>query len=217
MVSSDLADVFLSTRDTLEDSGVEDEFYSTVLAARLLVERVGESQNLGWWESRTLSETGRARLEEVTPKTRLKSQVNLALKVGRKAESDRLPEDAVSLFSFGPQMESRINAAIEEIENPDSITFESLENLSTQSVQEGWTDPVIGQIQPNTEISTTPFQSESVDGEARLIEDDGYTQEETQSNRWQLLQAFLHGYGQCTDELVVPYYRLESELKAENA
>ena len=102
MTSTDLVDVFRSTKDVLGDAGVDDDFFIDLLASRLLIERVGESSNQGWWDSRVLSETGRARLDEVTPKTRLKSRINLASKVGRKAESDRLPTDSLSLFSFGP-------------------------------------------------------------------------------------------------------------------
>ena len=70
MNSTELADVFSSTKETLQSAGIEDEFFIDLIASRLLVERIGETKNQDWWESRILSETGRTRLDEVTPKTR---------------------------------------------------------------------------------------------------------------------------------------------------
>jgi len=218
MTSADVADAFISTRKTLEEAGIDDDFFLDLVASRLLVERVGESSNQDWWESRVLSETGRTRLSEVTPKTQLKSRVTLALKVGRKAESDRLPEDSISLFSFGPQIESRLTAAIEELESDDSTTLEALEDLSLPSLKEGWTDVII------TETASNISGTESLDtwqdsgtGESSLIDDCGYTQDEIDLEKWRILATLLQGYGQCTDTLRVPCFPLESELKSENA
>jgi hypothetical protein len=132
MTSSDVVGAFISTKKILREAGIEDEFFQDLVASRLLVARIGETNNQNWCDSRVLSETGRARLSEVTPKTQLKSQIDLALKVGYKVESDRLPDDSISLFTFGPQMESRLTAAIEEIETDDEFTLEALENLSIQ-------------------------------------------------------------------------------------
>ncbi|WP_226023959.1 BrxE family protein [Halomicrobium salinisoli] len=218
MTSADVADVFASTRETLEKAGMADDFFLDLVASRLVVERVGESSNQDWWESRVLSETGRSRLSEVTPKTRLKSRITLALKVGRKAESDRVADDSISLFSLGPQIESRITAAIEELESNDDLTFEALEDLSVQSLEKGWTDAIITATASNissTDI-TEPQQSPE-SGESYLIGEKGYTQDEIEPDKWRIFTTLLRGYGQCTDQLQVPYYTLESELKSENA
>ncbi len=136
MTMTDLVDAFTSTKVTLREAGIEDDFFLDLVASRLLIERIGESNNLDWWDSLVLSETGRARLADVTPKTRLKSQINLALNVGNKVESDRLPEDSISLFSFGPQVESRLTAAIEEIEADEDLTLDALGNFTVQSLDE---------------------------------------------------------------------------------
>lgn len=217
MPSNDVGEVFSETKTTLYSSGIEDDFFLDLLASRLLVERVGETGNQGWWDSRVLSETGRVRLSEVTPKTAFKSRVNLALKVGRKAESDRLPDDSISLFSFGPQLESRLAAAIEEMQGDNNPSLEMLENLSIQSLTEGWIDVVIEQTEANiSDISKTGPLKNPETGQTVLIQEKGYTQGEIEPEKWRLLSELLVGYGNCTDQLQVPYFTLEPELKSEN-
>ncbi|NHN58528.1 MULTISPECIES: BrxE family protein [Halorussus] len=216
MTSTDLVDGFVSTKETLSDAGIDDEFFLDLIAARLLIERVGESNNQGWWDSRVLSETGRARLEEVTPKTQLQSRITLASKVGRKAEADRLPADSICLFSFGPQVESRLSAALEDIDAVDDNPLEELENVSVQSLDEGWTDRIIDETGSNITAESTTLTEPGTGGSFQ-IEEDGYTQSEIEPEKWRLLVTLLQGYGQNTDRLRVPYYPLKSELKSENA
>ena len=216
MTSTDLVDAFVSTKETLSDAGIEDEFFLDLIAARLLIERVGESNNQGWWDSRVLSETGRARLEEVTPKTQLQSRITLASKVGRKAESDRLPADTISLFSFGPQVESRLSAAVEDTKTADDNPLEALENVSVQSLDEEWTDRTIDQTGSNITAESTTLTKPGT-GDSFQIEEDGYTQSEIGPEKWRLLVTLLQGYGHSTERLCVPYYPLKSELKSESA
>jgi hypothetical protein len=216
MTSTDLVDTFVSTKQALSDAGIDDEFFLDLIASRLLIERVGESNNQGWWDSRVLSETGRARLEEVTPKTQLQSRITLASKVGQKAESDHLSTDTISLFSFGPQVESRISAAIEDIEASDDQPLEALENVSAQSLSEGWTDRIVDQTESNITAASTTLTNPGT-GNSFSIEEDGYTQSEIEPERWRLLATLLQGYGQNTDRLCVPYFPLKSELKSESA
>jgi hypothetical protein len=216
MNSTDLADAFVSTKEVLNAVGIHDEFFLDLIASRLLIERVGESNNEGWWDSRVLSETGRARLNEVTPKTQIQSRITLASKVGRKVESDHLPSDTISLFSFGPQVESRISAAIEEIDASDDLPLDALESVSVQSLSEGWTDEIIEQTASNITAASTSLTDPGA-GDSLCIEEDGYTQSEIEPERWRLLVTLLEGYGQNTDRLCVPYYPLKSEVKSESA
>lgn len=216
MTSTDLADAFVSTKEALSDGRIEDEFFLDLIASRLLIERVGEANNQGWWDSRVLSEIGRARLEEVTPKTQLQSRITLASKVGRKAESDRHPADAISLFSFGPQVESRLSAAIEDIEAADDQPLNTLETISVQSLSEGWTDRIIEQTGSNITATSTSLTDPGT-GDSFCIGEDGYTQSEIEPEKWRLLVTLLQGYGHSTDRLCVPYYPLKSELKSESA
>lgn len=215
MISTDLADAFVSTKGALNAAGIDDEFFLDLIASRLLIERVGESNNQGWWDSRVLSETGRARLDEVTPKTQFQSRITLASKVGRKAESDHLPADTISLFSFGPQVESRISAAIEEIDASDDLPLNALESVSVQSLSEGWTDGIIEQTASNITAASTSL-TDPGSGDSFRIEENGYTQSEIEPEKWRLLVTLLQGYGQNTDRLCVPYYPLKSELKSES-
>lgn len=218
MASDDILDTFTSTSETLEDVGVEDDFFRELVASRLTVERVGESNNLDWWESRVLSETGRARLSEVTPKTQLKSRINLAMRVGRKAESDRVPENTASLFYLGPQLESRLEAAIEDIETNELPALEELEAFSIQAVNEAWTDPIVSAF--DSDISDAPTSEFHMEPESRgafSILSDSYAQDEIERRKWKLLTSLLHGYGRSTDQLQVPYFTIEPNLKSENA
>lgn len=215
MDSHDLADAFDSTRETLRDAGVENDFFLDLIASRLLIERIGESNNQEWWDSRVLSETGRARLQEVTPKTRLQSQINLAMKVGRKAESDSTPSDSISLFSFGPQIEAQLGAAIEDLDAPDESPLRSLEELSVHSLDDDWTDPIIEQTASN--ISVTSISLPEPEGDSYQINESGYEQSEIEPEKWRLLVTLLRGYGQNTDRLRVPYYPLNLEVKSESA
>ena len=218
MTSTDIVDAYTSTKETLHNAGIDDEFFLDLVASRLLVERIGETNNKDWWDSRVLSETGRTRLSEVTPKTQLKSRIDLAIKVGHKAESDRLPDDSISLFSFGPQVESRLTAVIEEIEANDELTLEALESLSIQSLDQGWTDAVITETESNiSAASASETVQEPEGGESFLLDESGYTQDELGPEKWRVLASLLRGYGHCTDRLRVPYYNLELELKPDNA
>jgi len=217
MTSTGLADVYNETKEDLQDAGVTDDFFLDLLASRLLIERVGETNNLEWWDSRVLSETGRARLSEVTPKTELQSRLNLALKVGAKVESDRIAEDALSLFDFGPRVESQLDAVIEEIETSDEITLKQVENLSIQSLEDGWTDMVIEQNASNISGSTDGEIPAPDASGALELDTDGKTVDEVEAEKWRLLVMFLRGYGSCTDRLHVPYYPLESGIKSDNA
>jgi len=215
MTSHDLVEVFTSTRQNLREAGLEDDFFLDLIGSRLLIERVGESNNQGWWDSRVLSETGRARLEEVTPKTRLQSQINLAMKVGRKAESDALPADSISLFSFGPKLEAQLGAAIEDLNAPDEPLLTDLEDLSVQSLETGWADPIIEQMASNISVASISLPDPGSD--SYRISEDGFDQSEIEAEKWRLLATLLRGYGKNTERLHVPYYPLNSELKSESA
>jgi hypothetical protein len=215
MSSTDVADAFLPTREVLNDAGVADEFFLDLITSRLLIERVGETTNLGWWDSRVLSETGRARLEEVTPKTQLMSQINLASKVGEKAESDFVSADTISLFSFGPQFESRLVAASEDIEAAGRRPLEAVESISIQSLNKGWTDRIIEQIGSTVTVDSNSLNGAGA-GDSFCIGERGYTMSEIDSEKWRLLVTLLEGYGHNTDALCVPYYPLKSELESES-
>jgi hypothetical protein len=209
---------FGSVRDDLRELGVEDGFFLDLVAARLLLERVGESDNMAWWDSLVLSETGRVRLEEVTPKTQTKARLTLAQKVGRRAESNRLPDDAISLFSFGPRVESQLSAAIDELDETELIRFEALEELSVSSLEPGWTAPILSELEyDETEIpAQDTIPAPEPDGTIPL-DQSGHTETEIESRRQSLLAAVVQAYGTTTESLQVPYYPLETSLEPTNS
>ncbi|EMA29091.1 hypothetical protein C444_17043 [Haloarcula japonica DSM 6131] len=137
------------------------------------------------------------------------------MKVGRKAESDVLPADSISLFSFGPKLEAQLGAAIEDLNAPDEPLLTDLEDLSVQSLETGWADPIIEQMASN--ISVASISLSDPGSESYRISEDGFDQSEIEAEKWRLLATLLRGYGQNTERLHVPYYPLNSELKSESA
>lgn len=216
MPAADIRPAFTETRDELASLGIEDPFFCDLLAARLVIERVGDTENLKWWDSYVLSETGRKQLAEVTPKTTVQARLDLAQKVGRKAESDALPDDTISLYSFSPRIESRIAAAIEDLESDAETQFSALEELSVTTVAENWTDPLIDALDSTATSAETEFGMPEPSGALRIAED-GFTQDEVTESKWTLLATFLKGYGTVTESLRVPYYPLESDLQSTTA
>lgn len=107
-MGTDLEKALLATQERLEEAGVSDALVREVLSYRLLIERLGETDNNSWWDSIVLTDTGRDRLGEVTPQTAVKSTIDLAQRIGRKAEQDRLDSNSISLFYLGPTVEAAV-------------------------------------------------------------------------------------------------------------
>jgi hypothetical protein len=143
MADSSLGDALAATREALQTLGIEDDLFRDVLAVRLLIERVGETDNNGWWESRVLAELGRDSLAEVTPKTRTKARIDLAQQVGRKVEREATPADALSLFYLGPTGEAQLDALLEEMDPDATAAFEALESLTASFDTAGWTTTLV--------------------------------------------------------------------------
>jgi hypothetical protein len=196
-------------------AGLTEPLFLDLISARLVIERIGETDNLAWWESRVLSQTGKARIDEITPKTHFEAQIRLASKVGRKAESDRMPRDTISLFDFGPRIESRILSEIEELEADSSNPLQKLETLSMNTLESGWTDSIVDRIGGEPSISQTPdLQGDDIDS-VRLAEE-GHTQSELDVNAGATLADILKSYGQCTEELRPPYMPLVPDIESES-
>jgi hypothetical protein len=137
------------------------------------------------------------------------------MKVGRKAESDVLPADAISLFSFGPQIEAQLGAAIEDLNAPDEPLLTDLEELSVRSLESNWTDSIIEQTASNISLSSIPLPEP--ERSSFQITEEGYDQSQIEAEKWRLLVTLLRGYGQSTERLRVPYYPLNFKVKSENA
>jgi hypothetical protein len=185
-------------RNTLLEEGLskiknEEPIIAEVVSYRLIIERLGEQDNNEWWESRILSEFGSDSMSEVTPRTASKRRVTLAHKVGKKVEEERLPEDAVSLFSLTPNTEARIENAVEETGVGE---LESLEKVDSEISETGWSSNLVPESSPE-EVSLDSVEL----GE---ISPDSF---ESDTEIRSAVKSLVGGYGASTkNSLCVPYF-----------
>lgn len=219
MSSDGLGEAFSATESHLDELGVADGFIRDLITSRLVIERIGEVEPQEWWDSRVFSETGRDRLSEVTPRTWVKARIDLAMEVGKKAESERLPSDAVSLFSVTPRIESRVDATVEDISPDEDQRFPELEDLEVALEEPDWTSALIDEVEgePATGLFEDLHFERSGVFELQADEED-LTQSEVEENRETILATLLYGYGYAIPdreitELRVPYYGLTADIE----
>lgn len=183
-------------QDSLSELKEEDPILASVLSYRLVIERLGENDNNAWWDSRILSGFGGESIGEVTPKTAGSQRLMLAQKIGRKVESEKLPENSVSLFNLTPDYEARINNMIEELEIGD---LQPLETLEVELEETSWSSVLVPSETAITEA-----------GEA--VEIGGLDSDELQSGRalQSHVERLVAAYGESTKHnLQIPYYSYE--------
>jgi len=194
-----LEEALETTREELQALGVEEDLFRDVLAVRLLVERLGESENNSWWDSRVFTSLGRDSLAEVTPKTRVKARFDLAMQVGQKVEREATPDDTLSLFYLGPTGEAQLEALLEDIDGESA--FSHLEDLEAAFTEPGWTASVVNETGDVETGTQGPIEIGSADADALQDHD---------SLRDVALQCF-GAYGASTQEtLRVPYFRIKA-------
>lgn len=184
--------------ETLPSLGVEDALLTRIISSRLLIERVGERDANYWWDSQVLSDFGQSTLEETVPRTATRSQIELAMKVGRKVENEAIDEKSVSLFDLDPFVESQIQREIGTIDNNDGLNI--LKEQSVEITESGWTTSFAEgklTVEPG---NGTPYEIGSISisdlQEEEVLED--------------VLSQLIYGYGKATkQELKIPYYSLE--------
>lgn len=221
MSMSSLQSVFSTTRDQLGELGIEDRFLRDLIASRLTIERVGEVAETGgldWWDSRVLTSTGRDRLSEVTPRTWVQARIDLAMEVGREAEGDRLPTDSVSLFSMTPQIETRVDAAIEAIPADVNEPFTELEEIEPADVDDGWTDPIVDELGGDADAALVEEADMERTNVFKLRADTELTPDNVDADRAGILATLMKGYGRrdrglSTNEFSVPYYGLTADFE----
>lgn len=201
MSSKSLAETLSSLQEELRFSGIDDALARETLSYRLLVERIGESGNNDWWDSIIFTETGRDRFEEVTPKTAVKARIELAQRVGLKAEREILPDNTLSLFYLGPTAEAQIQAELNSVQN-DDLRFEKLEDLRLITDKPGWTEGLADDFN----ISRSSRSERIEVGEESLTESDL----QSRNTRRKVARRCFSAYGHSTHEnLRVPYYKVE--------
>ncbi|WP_254547344.1 BrxE family protein [Halomarina pelagica] len=199
-MTTDLKNALTATQENLGEIGVEDALVREVLSYRLLIERLGESDNNDWWESMILTELGRDRLDEVTPKTAAKARIDLAQRVGRKVEQDRTEKNTISLFYLGPTVEAQISAELEDIS--ESTQFEMLESLTETTGTTDWTADLVDNV--DLEFSE--------EGEVLRLGPDTLEEAQLKSRTTmrRVARECFAGYGQSAEgSLQVPYYKVE--------
>lgn len=184
--------------EVLPSLGVQDSTVRNILSARLLIERLGETDANYWWDSRVLSSFGKETLEETVPRTSTQSQITLAMKVGRKAERNAIDEPSVSLFDLGPHVESQIQREVEEVGTDQELTV--LEECSIDLTEGGWTESL-----SEGEIDAEPGVGKPYQLGATEIEN-----LETKEALDDIVAELIQGYGASTkNNLRVPYYRVD--------
>lgn len=184
--------------ESLPSAGVEDPSIARIIAARLIIERLGETDANYWWDSQTLTEFGRARLAETVPRTTTFAQIDLATKVGRKVEQEAIEGDAVTLFDLGPDVEAEIERDLDTVDN--EVDFDFLHELDIGIEDAGWTDGLVEGAESQERNNGGSLQIGEVPLDAMKdepIRDDVVTE-------------LILGYGSSTKhELRVPYYRVK--------
>jgi hypothetical protein len=181
--------------EALPSLGIDDPLLTRIISARLLIERVGERDANYWWDSQVLCDFGQGTLDETVPRTATRSQIELAMKVGRKVENEAIEEEAISLFDFGPFVESQIQREIDAIDNGDGLDI--LTEQSVELTETGWTQPLAeGEVAMEPDIGTSyELGSASIDDlkEGEVL--DG------------VVSHLISGYGNATKQnLQIPYY-----------
>lgn len=197
----EISDCFETLRDeTLRSLGIEERSWRQTVAARLVIERIGEQEPNYWWDSQVLGSFGGDTLGEVVPQTATQTQISLATEIGGTVETEHIPaESAVSLFNLGPFVESRIEHVIESIEGDDDLSV--LEPLSIEITEPGWTDALTNVDAVRDSNARTAIELGSIDMKT-------LRKKSTLNN---VVSQLIAGYGAATkQELVVPYYTVNS-------
>jgi len=195
---SDLSTIFKTLQeDTLFSLGVNDPLYSRIIASRLLIERLGETDANYWWNSQILGDFGHDALAEAVPRTTTRAQIELATKTGQKVEQERIEDRSVSLFDLGPFVESQIEHELEQMNDETGLSI--LKNYSDKITGRGWTDSIVSETDPIASKSDTAFELGTV----------AMTDLKNKDVLGDVVDQLVHGYGESTaNDLQVPYFRV---------
>jgi len=195
---SDLSTIFKTLQEeTLFSLGVNDPLYSRIIASRLLIERLGETDANYWWDSQILGDFGHDALAEAVPRTTTRAQIELATKTGQKVEQERIEDRSVSLFDLGPFVESQIEHELEQMNDETGLSI--LKNYSDKITGRGWTDSIVSETDPIASKSDTAFELGTV----------AMTDLKNKDVLGDVVDQLVHGYGESTaNDLQVPYFRV---------
>lgn len=196
-----LSECFETLRDeTLPDLGIGNRRWRRIVAARLIIERIGERDTNYWWDSQVLSSFGADTIDEAVPQTSVSAQISLATEIGKTVENKSIEsESAISLFNLGPFAETRIQRMVESAEGDGDLSV--LESLSIEVTEPGWSDPLTDAEALTDSTTGDTYELGSINIED--LEDEAVLDD--------VVSQLIAGYGAATKhELVVPYYTVES-------
>jgi len=187
--------------DNIPDMGITEDIFREILAYRLLVERIGESDNNNWWKSNVLTKFGRRSLKEVLPNSSTKARIKLALEVAKKVEKTGTAEkQTLTLFSMGSFFENLLNTEIEKnnLENDFSV----LEELHLVGTEVGWNKGIVDVvIEPFSEKGNLLCLGEVTSKQLYDLEELSF-----------LAKTLFYSYGNSTkNNLKIPYYVINYE------
>lgn len=197
----ELSDCFESLRDeTLPELGIGDHRWRRIVAARLIIERIGERDANYWWDSQVLGSFGADTLDEAVPQTSVRARISLATEVGKMVESDFIDsESAISLFDLGPFVETRIHRTVESAGSDSNLSV--VESLSPAVTETGWSDPLTDADALTDSGVGSTYQLGNINRED--LQDEAVLND--------VVSQLIAGYGAATKhELVVPYYTVNS-------
>lgn len=197
----ELSECFETLRDeTLPDLGIGDRRWRRIVAARLVIGRIGERDTNYWWDSQVLSSFGADTLDEAVPQTSVRAQISLATEIGKTVESESIEsESAISLFDLGPFVETHVHRTVESVGDEGNLSV--LEPVSIEVTEPGWSDPLTDAEALTDSTAETTYELGSINiddlGDEAVLDD--------------VVSQLIAGYGAATKhELVVPYYTVES-------
>lgn len=193
----------IANRSELNKLDIETDILVDLLYYRLVIMRIGEEDNSGWWESSILSEVGRRNLEKFFPNTFNKQRYNISKKIVTDKENRIIPEKRfITLFNFGYKFESEIfNPFIKEVAKSEEWEdiLKSLEQIRERKYSENWLSEFYEDISPET-----------IDTEKNIIEL-GSLQYNFYSDKVKFKDAMrqmISVYNVCTPgNVVIPFYK----------
>ena len=175
---------------------------SKIIIARLIVERLGEVEINGWWQSRVLSEFGKNKLSEMMPKTHTVNRIKLSFEVGSKKEKELIPEkEYLSLFRLTPEIEKLIDSVIHTAKDKCNSILEkisskqSMINFESNNIQ-------VDKINTQRELIGSSLGSFSL----REIDEKSLSQDDINN----LIDSIIYAWSKNKKgQLLVPYCKLK--------
>lgn len=204
-MSMDISNIFMQLKKTCQNFSQDIEMGQTanLIAMRILVARLGDSENNSWWDTSLLSSFARAHLTEFLPRVLGSKRLIYAFATCAKAERTLIPDkNIVSLFNLTPDLENKIimELSIERNQIEIDVILKLMEALKNKLIKTGWTSLIGFNI--SKEFTEPNLKENKSSNKLGTISED--LQPEKISS---LIDSLISAYGYSyNNHLVVPYY-----------